>query len=518
MAFKSRISGLDFKPKQKRQRPARLQRWHWIALGISSFTALALLLATKDEAGAIPNHNALQQLPEQIPEEAAATRILDLPIPKLQRTTIDASSPASPHILAAPIADHPSEATPNLLPTAFDTSTTADETITKQPNTLGGGTQAKWEVVHVKQGDSLTTLLKRQGLSSKDIFDVTHADDDSARTLAQLFPGDKIWLRVSGNGTLLALRRRLDETKTLTIARGSSADIGFQTTLTEHQLERRIAHATAVIHDSLYQAAVKAGLDDKLIMKLTGIFGWDIDFAHDVRSGDSFTLVYRQYYRNGEKIRNGEIVAAEFANQGKRYRAIRYTAPSGRSGYYTPEGKSMRKAFLRTPVDFRRISSRFNKSRCHPILHVCRPHEGTDFAAATGTPIQAAGDGLVAFAGRRGGYGNAVILQHAHRYSTLYGHMQRIRKGIRAGVQVTQGQIIGYVGQSGLATGPHLHYEFRVNGVPRDALKVTLPDAKPIDSRYLADFKAKALSRLAQLTVITRTQLASNEENDQTIR
>ncbi|MCO6441749.1 MAG: peptidoglycan DD-metalloendopeptidase family protein [Nitrococcus mobilis] len=518
MAFKSRISGLDFKPKQKRRRPARLRRWHWIALGISSFTALALLLATKDKAGAIPNHNALQQPPDQIPEETAAAHTLELPIPKLQRTTSDGSNPALPRNTVAPIADRSPKATPSLMPAAFDPPTTADEAITKQPDTPESTSQAKWDVVRVKSGDSLTAILKRQGLNSKDVFDVTHADDESARTLAQLFPGDKIWLRISDDGTLLALRRKLDETRTLTIARGDSTDIGFQATLTEHQLERRTAHASAVIHDSLYQAAVKAGLDEKLIMELTGIFGWDIDFAHDVRSDDSFTLVYRQYYKNGEKIRNGEILAAEFTNQGKRYRAIRYTDPSGRSGYYTPEGKSMRKAFLRTPVDFRRISSRFSKSRCHPVLHVCRPHEGTDFAAATGTPIQAAGDGLVVFAGRRGGYGNAVILQHAHRYSTLYGHMHRIRKGIHAGVRVAQGQTIGYVGQSGLATGPHLHYEFRVNGVPRDALKITLPDAKPIDSRYLSDFKAKALSRLAQLAVITRTQLASNEEGDQAIR
>ncbi len=515
MAFKSRVSGLDFKPKQKKRHPVR--RWHWITLGISSLTALALLLSAKDKAGAIPNHNALQQLPDQIPEETAAAHTLELPIPKLLRTAIDKSNPAAPRT-AATITDRPPKATPNLVPATSVPSTTADKTIAKQPDTPKGPTQAKWDLVEVKSGDSLTALLKRQGLNSKDIFEVTHADDGSARALAQLFPGDKIWLQISGNGTLLALRRKLNETRTLTLTRGSSSDIDFQATLTEYHLERRIAHATAVIHDSLYQAAVKAGLDEKLIMELTGIFGWDIDFAHDVRSDDSFALVYRQYYKNGEKIRNGEILAAEFTNQGKHYRAIRYTDPNGRSSYYTPEGKNMRKAFLRTPVDFRRISSRFSKSRCHPILHVCRPHKGTDFAAASGTPIQAAGDGLVVFAGRRGGYGNAVILQHAHRYSTLYGHMQRIHKGVHAGARVTQGQIIGYVGQSGLATGPHLHYEFRVNGVPRDALKVTLPDAKPINARYLSDFKAKALSRLAQLAVITRTQLASNEDDDQTIR
>ncbi|MDN5872343.1 MAG: M23 family metallopeptidase, partial [Nitrococcus sp.] len=317
---------------------------------------------------------------------------------------------------------------------------------------------------------------------------------------------------MNGDGTLLALRRKLDETTTLMITRQGTADADFQASLAEAPLEQRIAHASFVIHESLYQAARKAGLGERLIMELAGIFAWDIDFAHDLREGDSFALVYRQYYDNGKKIRNGEILAAELINQGQHHRAVRYTDPSGRTGYYTPRGKSMRKAFLRTPVDFRRISSHFSKSRCHPILHVCRPHEGTDFAAAAGTPIQAAGDGVVEFAGRKGGYGNTVILQHGHGYSTLYGHMKRIHEGIHAGVRVTQGQIIGFVGESGLATGPHLHYEFRIAGEPRDVLKVKLPDAEPIAERYLADFKATARPRLARLTLITRTELARNEE------
>lgn len=509
MAFKTRVSGLDFKPRPKKRRVPRPQRWHWIALGISGVVAVASLLSTRDDAGAMPERAALQQLPAQTLAAKTASRTLELPIPKRRIQDLDDPSAAPPLLAYAPGADSAESSTaPHPLPSALR-SLSDDDRAGSEPE----DPQGNWQAVRIKPGDSLAAIFQKRGLSPKAVFAVTHVDNAPGGALERLFPGDKIWLRISDDGALLALRRKLDETRTLTITRGSTPGAAFHAETAEHALERRSAHATAVIHDSLYQAALRAGLDEKLIMELTGIFGWDIDFVHDVRSGDSFALVYRQYYKNGEKIRNGEIITAEFTNQGKRYRAVRYTDPKGRVGYYTPEGKSMRKAFLRTPVDFRRISSHFSKSRCHPVLHVCRPHEGTDFAAATGTPIQAAGDGVVAFAGRKGGYGNAVILHHGHNYSTLYGHMKRIRKGIRAGVRLSQGQIIGYVGQSGLATGPHLHYEFRVNGVPRDVLKVALPDAKPIDDRYLADFKDKAVSRLARLAVITRTQLASNEES-----
>ncbi|MDN5848895.1 MAG: peptidoglycan DD-metalloendopeptidase family protein [Nitrococcus sp.] len=505
MAFKSQISCLDFKPKLNKRQPTRSLRWHWIVLGISAFTSLALLLSAKDKAEAMPERNALQQLPQQTPDLVAAIRTLELPIPKLYQT-LPMIAPESPADRSA------AKATPNSPAVGPSRFSAASKQASEQLEMTLSGTDANWDVVTVEPGDSLATIFKRQGLSSKDVFDVVHANDEVTQVLTRLFPGDKIWLRMNGDGTLLALRRTLDETTTLMIARQGVADAVFHATLTEQPLDRRVAHTSFVIHESLYQAAMKAGLDEKLIMELSGIFAWDIDFAHDLREGDSFALVYRQYYNDGKKIRNGEILAAEFINHGKHYRAVRYMDPSGRTGYYTPQGKSMRKAFLRTPVDFRRISSHFSKSRCHPILHVCRPHEGTDFAAAAGTPIQAAGDGVVELAGRKGGYGNTVILQHGHGYTTLYGHMKRIRKGIHAGVRVTQGQIIGYVGESGLATGPHLHYEFRVAGEPRDVLKVKLPDAEPIDERYLADFKATALPRLAQLAVITRTELARNEE------
>jgi len=245
-------------------------------------------------------------------------------------------------------------------------------------------------------------------------------------------------------------------------------------------------------------------------MDLAYIFGWDIDFALDIRKGDQFTLLYEEHFLDGEKVNEGAIIAAEFINQGNVYRAIRYTDTSGRSDYYSPDGLSMRKAFLRTPVDFRRISSRFG-SRKHPILNTLLLHKGVDYAAPKGTPIKASGDGKVSFVGVKGGYGRAVILTHGGRYSTLYAHMNSFKRGIKVGKRVKQGQVIGYVGNSGRATGPHLHYEFRVNGVHRNPLTVRLPNAQPIHSEDKEAFLQRTKSVLAQLQIFTRTSLASRQ-------
>ena len=250
-------------------------------------------------------------------------------------------------------------------------------------------------------------------------------------------------------------------------------------------------------------------MTDALIMELVGIFGWDIDFALDIRNGDNFALLYEEQFLEGEKVKDGPIVAAEFTNQGRTYRAVRYTNAKGRTDYFTPDGHSMRKAFLRTPVDFRRISSRFGK-RQHPTLNKMKMHKGVDYAASRGTPIKAAGDGKIIFRGRKGGYGRVVIIQHGGRYSTLYAHMEHFKKGQYVGKRVKQGDIIGYVGSSGRATGPHLHYEFRVNGTHRNPLTVKLPDAAPIEREYRKDFELKSRGLLSQLDTHTRTRVALN--------
>jgi murein DD-endopeptidase MepM/ murein hydrolase activator NlpD len=243
-------------------------------------------------------------------------------------------------------------------------------------------------------------------------------------------------------------------------------------------------------------------------MELANIFGWDIDFALDLRKNDQFSILYEKQFVDGEEIAAGNILAAEFSNRGKTFRAVRFVDPKGHANYFTPDGNSMRKTFLRTPVDFARISSRFNLKRKHPVLNQIRAHKGVDYAASTGTPIKATGDGKIIFRGWKGGYGRVVIVQHGQRYTTLYAHLSKFNHKRKKGGYVKQGQIIAYVGKSGLATGPHLHYEFRVNGVHRNPLTVPLPHAKPITKQYLAEFSKQTQPLISQLDQIKTVRLA----------
>jgi murein DD-endopeptidase MepM/ murein hydrolase activator NlpD len=248
-----------------------------------------------------------------------------------------------------------------------------------------------------------------------------------------------------------------------------------------------VTGAHGEIDSSLFEAGATAGIGDRTTMDMAGIFEWDIDFIQDVREGDTFTVIYEELWRDGVKLRDGEIVAAEFVNQGKSFRAARFRDESGRASYFTPEGRSVRKAFIRAPLNFTRISSNFNPNRRHPVLNTIRAHRGVDYAAPTGTPIRAAGEGKVLFRGVQGGYGNTIVLQHGGNITTLYGHLSRFGNA-RAGGRVRQGDVIGYVGKSGLATGPHLHYEYRVNGVHRNPRTVALPPADPIAADQQTEF------------------------------
>jgi murein DD-endopeptidase MepM/ murein hydrolase activator NlpD len=345
----------------------------------------------------------------------------------------------------------------------------------------------------VKRGDTLESLFKRNGLSIGDLADLV-ALPDVGRGLKLVKPGDR--LEISHNGDeVLALRRELDDVRVLTIARKES---GFEASTFERQLEMRPIGAHGVVRSSLFEAGMQAGVSDKLVMDIAGIFEWDIDFIQDVREGDEFTVLFEEIWRDGVKLRNGEIIAAEFVNQGKSYRAARYRDPTGRANYYTPDGHSLRKAFIRAPLNFTRISSNFDPSRRHPILNTIRAHQGVDYAAPVGTPIRAAGDGKVLFRGVQGGYGNVIILQHGGNISTLYGHMSKFAN-VRVGGRVAQGEVIGYVGQSGLATGPHLHYEYRVNGVHRNPRTVSLPPADPVPAQFQEDFKSTTATLWRQL-------------------
>ncbi len=368
----------------------------------------------------------------------------------------------------------------------------------------------KWKSLTVKNGDNLSLLFSRAGLSPQQLHQVLTSGKE-AKVLTRLFPGDKLRFKTTDDKQLTALSYDINQTETLHITLRTDESGRYTASTEKHQIDTRTAHSSGTINSSLFLSAQKAGLSDNLTMELAGIFGWDVDFALDIRKGDSFTVVYEEHYLDGKKLRNGKILAAEFNNRGKSYRAVRYTDSQGNSDYYSPDGKSMRKAFLRTPVEFSRISSRFNLKRKHPVLNKIRAHKGVDYAAPPGTPIRATGDGKIVHRGTKGGYGRTIIIQHGSRYSSLYAHMRSYARGIKHGKRVKQGQVIGYVGSSGLATGPHLHYEFRVNGVVRNPLTVKLPDAAPLAKKYRADFNQKSRPYLAQLNALTRNTLALNE-------
>ena len=363
-----------------------------------------------------------------------------------------------------------------------------------------------WLTVKVKNGDTLASIFKRHQLNQVELHQIMSLGKITS-TLKSLRPGQVFRFQLDESGQLQVLEYEINQLESLLVSRLSEG--GFGARAVQHALDKRIGYSEGTISSSLFEAGKQAGMTDALIMELVGIFGWDIDFALDIRNGDNFALLFEEQYLEGQKVKDGPIVAAEFTSQGRTYRAVRYTDAQGRSDYYSPDGHSMRKAFLRTPVDFRRISSRYGKRR-HPTLNQLKMHKGVDYAAKRGTPIKAAGDGKISFQGRKGGYGRVVIIQHGGRYSTLYAHMHRFKKSMYVGKRVKQGDIIGYVGSSGRATGPHLHYEFRVSGTHRNPLTVKLPDAAPIQREYRQDFELKTRSLLSQLDTHTRTRVALN--------
>lgn len=355
----------------------------------------------------------------------------------------------------------------------------------------------------VERGDTLDRLFRRNDLSLADLAAMV-AIPEAAAHLKLLKPGDEIRI-AHDDGRVLSLSRDLGPIDMLSIAKTPE---GFEATTIARPVETRLVGAHGVIETSLFGAGVKAGISDVVTMNMAGIFQWDIDFIQDVRVGDEFTVIHEELWRDGIKLDNGRIVAAEFINRGEVFRAARYQDANGRWDYYAPDGRSVRKAFIRAPVDFTRISSNFNPNRRHPVLNTIRAHRGVDYAAPTGTPVKAAGDGKVEFRGKHGGYGNAVILQHGGNITTLYGHLSRFGKP-RVGSRVEQGDIIGYVGKTGLATGPHLHYEYRIGGVHRNPRTVELPAADPVPAEYHDDFRVATARLWRQLDLYQRPQLAN---------
>ncbi|MCS6948033.1 MAG: peptidoglycan DD-metalloendopeptidase family protein [Steroidobacteraceae bacterium] len=348
--------------------------------------------------------------------------------------------------------------------------------------------------VIVKPRDTLEQIFRRVGLDRADL--ATLRSEPALRgALDRLHPGETLALR-HRDGVLQELTRRLTAEQTLHVRREGA---GFASAVAENPLEIVSRTVHAEIDSSLFQAAEAAGISDATALAIADIFASDIDFVLDVQPGDSFTVTYEQIWQDGAYLHDGPVLAARFVSGGRAYRAVRYVDPEGRATYYSPEGAAMRKAFIRAPVDFTRISSRFNSQRRHPVLARIRAHKGVDYAAPIGTPIRAAGAGVVRFVGVNGGYGKVVEISHPNRVTTVYAHMSRFAPGLRAGDRVKQGEIIGYVGMSGLATGPHLHYEYRVRGMHVDPMRVPLPRAEPIPDHLRADFLAKTAPLLATL-------------------
>ena len=363
-----------------------------------------------------------------------------------------------------------------------------------------------WQADQVRKDDTLASLLSRLNIRNQEALDfLRHAPEAGALT-SQLRPGRSVLAETSETGELIELQYQLDQQSSLLVKR---VDGVYHAEQAKAVLENRTLMQSAEIRSSLFAATDAADIPDNIAMQLVEMFSSEIDFHLDLRKGDRFSVVYEASFSSGELVKSGRVLAAEFVNQGKSYRAVLYQGADGQANYYTPEGKSLHKTFLRSPLEFSRISSGFSLARFHPVLQTWRAHKGVDYAAPTGTHIKATADGIVAFVGTQGGYGNVVMLQHQDDVSTVYGHLSRFAQGLRKGQRISQGEIIGQVGMSGLATGPHLHYEFRVNGEHRDPLKVALPNVPPIEAHALAAFQKQVGSHLSRLALLRGVQTAA---------
>jgi murein DD-endopeptidase MepM/ murein hydrolase activator NlpD len=360
----------------------------------------------------------------------------------------------------------------------------------------------------IQRGDTFASLTARLGIADEKALSFLRSDPKAATIFRQMSPGKPVTARVSGDGTLLSLIFPLNGGKDQALLVERDAINALHATEQALQLETRVLMKSAEIRSSLFGATDAAGIPDSVATQLADIFGGDIDFHRDLRKGDRFSVVYESINHLGRMVRTGRILAAEFVNDGRTYRAVWFDGGEGRSGYYTDEGKSIRKSFLRSPLEFSRITSGFSSARYHPVLKEVRAHKGIDYGAPTGTRVKATGDGTVEFAGRQGGYGNVVILRHQGHYETVYGHLSDFAPGLRKGTRIAQGDVLGYVGATGIATGPHLHYEFRVDGVHRNPLTVALPAALPLAANQLAHFRDQTQAVLGRLEVIRSTNLA----------
>ena len=386
-----------------------------------------------------------------------------------------------------------------------------DPEVAASPSRPGAGPAAsseppgEMERVKVRAGDSLSRIFDRNGLPQTELAALL-SSDENGKKFKKLLPGQEIAFQRGEDDRLVRFDLEVDELTTVRFVRDER---GFTAATITRDYDRHIAGKNGLIESSLFAAA--AGVPDQVIWQLVSVLDWDIDFNRDLRSGDSFSILYEELRADDRLIRAGDILALEFQSNrtGESIRAFRYTDTNENTDYFAPDGRSLRRAFMRNPIRQSRISSRFSNRRLHPVYKTVRPHRGVDYAAPRGTPIRATGDGVVTWAGRKGGYGKTVVLSHGNGYSTLYAHLSRYAKGARKGARIRQGDVIGKVGATGVATGPHLHYEFRINGVHKDPLTVELPRAEPLDEAELKRFRDVIEPLAARLDSLGATRLAS---------
>ena len=352
----------------------------------------------------------------------------------------------------------------------------------------------KLKRAEIKRNDSLFSILKRLGIEEKNI--VTLVNSDRSNLLAQIKIGKTLEVGINDSNIVISLNYIKDFKSGV---RAEKSGEVYEIEEYELNTEKYRVFKNIEINNSLYVDGLKEGLPDSVIMDLVYIFGWDIDFVHDIRPGDSYSLIYEEVFVNGEKKLDGDILIAEFINRDRTHTAIRYKLQNGFSEYFSLEGRNVKKAFLRSPVKFSYISSSYNLKRRHPILHKIRAHTGVDYAASRGTPVRTTGDGTVVFVGKKGGYGNLVEIKHTEDYSTRYAHLNKFHSKIKVGKKVNQSETIGYVGRTGTATGDHLHYEFRVNGKHTNPVTVKLPNAKPIHENDKDSYSLHAKKIIADL-------------------
>ena len=365
----------------------------------------------------------------------------------------------------------------------------------------GDATESYWREARIERGDTIASILQRLQIDDASAGQVLQRTSE-ARLLYRLIPGRTIRAHTTAAGQLLALRY-LNGTQLLKIDREGDALVVSEGAA---EVETRLHMRSGEIRSSLFAATDAAGMSDAVASQIAEVFSTDIDFHRDLRKGDRFAAVYEVQYHQGEPVKTGRLLSAEFVNNGKTFQAVWFQNPDGEGGYYTPDGKNIRKAFLRSPLEFSRISSGFTISRFHPVLQTWRAHKGVDYAAPTGTRVRATGDGIIEFVGRQGGYGNLVVLRHQSKYTTWYGHLSGFAPGMQKGKRIVQGDVIGFVGSTGIATGPHLHYEFRTNDVHQDPLRVAMPPAPPLALQHRAAFDENARPLAERLALVRQVR------------